>query len=145
MLSHVPGHTRETGQTGVRVQGVRFILVMFSLVLRAQVAAGDDPWRGDVDRLMKAALVSESEHLIARGASAKVSEPITDDVDDVVEARASRICEQMRFLQFAPAQACRCSLGLQRIDGYAGFVGNPRQILCARNDRTREQKHAHCD
>jgi len=46
---------------------------------------------------------------------------------DVVEALARCISQQVGILQFTITEPRRRPLGLQRIDGNSGFVGDPRQ------------------
>ena len=53
---------------------------------------------------------------------------------DVVEALAGFISQQVCSLQFAVAESGRSSLGLQRIDGNTGFVGDSRQHSCTRRN-----------
>lgn len=64
---------------------------------------------------------------------------------DVVEALARLVGQQVRSLQFAVAKPCRRPLSLQRIDGNAGLIGNPRQIRCARNSDAECQRKCRCD
>ncbi len=53
---------------------------------------------------------------------------------DVVEALAGCISQQVGILQFTITEPRRYPLGLQRIDGNAGFVGDPRQHRSTRRN-----------
>src|SRR6266404_388109 len=64
---------------------------------------------------------------------------------DVVEALAGFISQHVCSLQFAVAESGRSSLGLQRIDGNAGFLGNSRQHSSARNSDSEHQEECRYD
>ena len=59
---------------------------------------------------------------------------------DVIKALAGCISQQVRILQFTPAEPGRCSLRLQRRDGNAGLRRNSLQIRCARGDSAEQEK-----
>jgi len=59
--------------------------------------------------------------------------------------RSQRISQQVRVPQFAVAESGRSSLGLQRIDGNTGFLGNSRQHSSARNSDSEHQEECRYD
>ena len=65
--------------------------------------------------------------------------------DNVVEALASGVRQQMRVLQAAPAKTSRCSFRLQGRNGNSGCRGNSVRVGCARRNSAEHQNECRDD
>jgi hypothetical protein len=70
--------------------------------------------------------------------------PVLMQRDNIVEALASGVRQQVRFLQAAPAKSSRCSLRLHGGNGNSGCRRNSFQVGCVCGDGS-EYKECRCD